>query len=86
MSEVSTDTNDVFKNGLMPDEIGYHRKRGRENERKMAIEPYDTGTGDRYHSDLDHLGSPGRDLLHGVVGDPARSTLLCVSGVAGVEG
>ena len=62
--------------GLLPEEIGYHSKRGRENERKMAIEPDDIGTGNRDHPYMDHLGSAGRDLLHGAVGDSARSTLL----------
>ena len=42
----------------------------------MAAESDDNGTGDRDCTGLDHMGSAGCDLLHGVVGTAARGAVL----------
>ena len=42
----------------------------------MAVESDDNGACDRDRTGLDHMGSAGYHLLHGVIGSQARCSLL----------
>ena len=52
----------------------------------LSVKFDDDSTCHRNRDGLDHLGSAGRDLLHGVVSVAAWGSVLRISGVAGVEG
>ena len=53
------------------------------DERELAFESYDNSIGNWDCACVDHLGSRCGHLLYGVVGAPARITLLGISGDVG---
>ena len=53
------------------------------DERELAFEFDDNSAGNRDCAYVDYLGSRCRHMLYGVVGTPARISLLGVSGDVG---